>query len=411
MDAEIIASGTELLMGETQDTNSSYLSLRLPSVGLQVRKITIIGDDIKEYTEVLYKALENSSFIFTTGGLGPTKDDLTREVIASLVNEKPFVDNTQLEILKTFFTSRGTDMPEANIKQSWLIPSATAINNPNGTAPGWWVEKNDKFIIAMPGPPRELYPMWENEIKSKIVSKIHNEVLISRSYKTIGLSEARIDEMASPILGKDNPYVGIYAKEDGIHIRAIAKAKDQEHAYMLLKTIDSSIDQIFGSYVWGTDDELPEESLLKLLNSKNKTLGVMESCTSGTIANKITNIEGSSNSFKGGLVSYSDDTKIKFGINSQLIEKYSSISEEVCKEMAIKAKEMFSSDYGISTTGIAGNQKINGTLPGTVYIGIADKNRVISTNHLFPSNNRDAVKSRASTMAILSLIDFISDKL
>lgn len=411
MDAEIIASGTELLMGETQDTNSSFLSLRLPSVGLQVRKITIIGDDFEEYSEALRKAWEKSSFVFTTGGLGPTKDDLTREAIANLVNEKPSVNENQLKILRNFFAARNSDMPDTNIKQSWLIPSATAISNPNGTAPGWWVEKNNKFAIALPGPPRELYPMWENEIKPKLISILDNEVVMTRSYKTIGLSEARIDEMASPIIGKENPYVGIYAKEDGIHIRAIAKATDQDKALNILKNVDDSVEQIFGSYVWGTDDELPEESLLKILISKNKTLGLMESCTAGTIANKITNIDGSSNYFYGGLVSYSDNTKIQFGINEDSVKTFSSISEEVCKEMAIKAREIFNADYGISTTGIAGNQQIDGIIPGTVFIGIADGTDVKISKHLFPSNNRNAVKNRASTMAILSLIDFISESI
>tara|TARA_B100001142_G_C14322327_1_gene650920 strand:- start:1205 stop:2401 length:1197 start_codon:yes stop_codon:yes gene_type:complete len=398
-------------MGETQDTNSSFLSLRLPSVGLQVRKITIVGDDFEEYSEALRKAWEKSSFVFTTGGLGPTKDDLTREAIANLVNEKPSVDENQLKILRNFFAARNSDMPDTNIKQSWLIPSATAISNPNGTAPGWWVEKNNKFAIALPGPPRELYPMWENEIKPKLISILDNEVVMTRSYKTIGLSEARIDEMASPIIGKENPYVGIYAKEDGIHIRAIAKAKDQDKALDILKNVDDSVEQIFGSYVWGTDDELPEESLLKILISKNKTLGLMESCTAGTIANKITNIDGSSNYFYGGLVSYSDNTKIQFGINDDSVKTFSSISEEVCKEMAIKAREIFNADYGISTTGIAGNQQIDGIIPGTVFIGIADGTDVKISKHLFPSNNRNAVKNRASTMAILSLIDFISESI
>ena len=411
MDAEIIASGTELLMGETQDTNSSFLSLRLPSVGLHVRKITIVGDDFEEYSEALRKAWEKSSFVFTTGGLGPTKDDLTREAIANLVNEKPSVNENQLKILRNFFAARNSDMPDTNIKQSWLIPSATAISNPNGTAPGWWVEKNNKFAIALPGPPRELYPMWENEIKPKLISILDNEVVMTRSYKTIGLSEARIDEMASPIIGKENPYVGIYAKEDGIHIRAIAKATDQDKALNILKNVDDSVEQIFGSYVWGTDDELPEESLLKILISKNKTLGLMESCTAGTIANKITNIDGSSNYFYGGLVSYSDNTKIQFGINEDSVKTFSSISEEVCKEMAIKAREIFNADYGISTTGIAGNQQIDGIIPGTVFIGIADGTDVKISKHLFPSNNRNAVKNRASTMAILSLIDFISESI
>ena len=359
----------------------------------------------------LYTRLGKNHHSFSTGGLGPTKDDLTREAIADLVNEKPSVNEEQLKILKRFFSARNSDMPDTNIKQSWLIPSSTAIRNPNGTAPGWWVEKNNKFVIAMPGPPRELYPMWENEIKPKLLSLLDNEVVMTRSYKTIGLSEARIDEMASPILGSENPYVGIYAKEDGIHIRAIAKAKDQNKALDILKNIDNKVEHIFGSYVWGTDDELPEESLLKLLLSKKKTLCLMESCTAGTIANKITNIDGSSNSLHGGLVSYSDATKIQFGINEDSITKFTSISEQVCREMAIKAKDIFNADYGIATTGIAGNQQIEDIIPGTVFIGIADNSKVKVSKHLFPSNNRNAVKNRASTMAILSLIDFISENI
>ena len=199
MHAEIIASGTELLMGETQDTNSSYLGTRLPALGLELQQVSLVGDDPARYCEILERSFRRNAFTFTSGGLGPTQDDVTRESIAAVLKEEVYIDNDQEQWLVNLFQSRGQEMPSRNIKQAWLIPSAVAITNRMGTAPGWWVEKDGHVIVALPGPPRELHDMWEREIEPRIREKVRGSVILTKTIKTIGLSEALVDELATPV--------------------------------------------------------------------------------------------------------------------------------------------------------------------------------------------------------------------
>ncbi|MCL0044525.1 molybdopterin-binding protein, partial [Dehalococcoidia bacterium] len=302
MYAEIIASGTELLMGETQDTNSGYLASQLPSLGLELRQISLVGDDLNDYTEVLDRAWLRANFTFTTGGLGPTNDDVTREAIAQVLQEDIYIDNEQLDVLKSMFKSRGTEMPLRNIKQAGLIPSAYSIPNPLGTAPGWWVEKGNQVIIALPGPPRELEAMWTNEVAPRLKNRIKGSVVLTKTLKTTGLSEARVDEMAAPVLDNINPYVGVYAKPDGIHLRIISKASNEKEAVRLLNTVDKKLQVIFSTSIWGIDSDAAEDMVGKLLTKGNMTLATMESCTGGMLADTITNVSGSSNYYQGGFV-------------------------------------------------------------------------------------------------------------
>ncbi|MEE8442583.1 MAG: CinA family nicotinamide mononucleotide deamidase-related protein, partial [Dehalococcoidia bacterium] len=325
MYAEIIASGTELLMGEIQDTNSSYLASQLPPVGLEVRQIHLVGDDLEHYAEVLERAWKGNSYTFTTGGLGPTKDDVTREAIARVFGEDIYVDDASLEVLRNLFKSRGTEMPSHNIKQAALIPSATGIRNRMGTAPGWWAEKDGHVIVALPGPPRELQDMWEREIAPRLRERVQGNVVITRTIKTLGLSEAAVDEMASAVLAVENPYVGIYAKPDGIHLRIIARAPTQPQALGLIEPVEEQLRKAFQGNIWGTDDETAEESTGELLRQRGLTLATMESCTGGMLANFITNVPGSSAYYKGGIVSYTNELKIGSGVPADLIEKHGAV--------------------------------------------------------------------------------------
>ena len=403
MYAEIIASGTELLMGETQDTNSSWLASQLLPLGLGLRQVSLVGDDLKDFTEVLERSWRRNAYTFTTGGLGPTTDDVTREAIARVISEEVYVDQRQVEVLKNLFRSRGTDMPSPNIKQAWMIPSATAIPNRMGTAPGWWVEKNGHVIVALPGPPGELHDMWEREIVPRIRERVRGNVLLTRTIKTIGLSEGAVDEMASSLFGVENPYLGVYAKPDGIHLRVIARASTQEEAQSLILPVEIQLRSIFQDNIWGTDDETAQESVGQLLRQGGLTLATMESCTGGLLASAITDVPGSSYYFKGGVVSYTNELKIASGVPAELIEKHGAVSSEVAGAMAQAVRQSLGADLGIGVTGVAGPEELEGKPPGTVYIGVAHSGGCESSYQRFPANNRSLIKRRAVTTALLTL--------
>ena len=403
MYAEIIASGTELLMGELQDTNSSYLASQLPSLGLEVRQATLVGDDLEQYAEVLERAWQRTPFTFTTGGLGPTIDDLTRETIARVFQEDIYTDDGLLADLTDLFKSRGNDMPPRNIKQAGLIPSAIGIPNRMGTAPGWWAEKNGHVIVALPGPPRELHDMWEREVVPKLRERVRGNVVLTRTIKTIGLSEAIIDEMASPVLGAENPYVGIYARPDGIYLRIIARASTDAEALSLIGPAEEHLRAAFQDSIWGTDGETAEESVGTLLRQNGLTLATIESCTGGMLADTITDVPGSSKYFKGGIVSYTNELKVASGVPAELIEKHGAVSGQVAEAMAEAVRLRLRADFGIGITGVAGPEEMEGKPPGTVYIGMAHSSGHESSYHRFPANNRGLVKRRAVITALLAL--------
>ena len=403
MYAEIVASGTELLMGEIQDTNSSWLASQLPQLGLEVRQATLVGDDPERYVEVLRRSWQRNPYTFTTGGLGPTSDDVTREVISQVFSEETYVDPQQLEHLTSIFRSRGSEMPASNIKQAWLIPSASVIPNRMGTAPGWWAEKDDRVIIAMPGPPRELKDIWEREVAPKLRQRIEGNVVLTKTLKTIGLSEGAVDEMAAPVLASENPYVGVYAKPDGIHLRIISRGPDHTEANKLLLSVENRLRHIFTDSIWGTDEETAENSVGELLRRRGLTLATMESCTGGLLADSITNVAGSSGYFKGGIVSYTNELKIAHGVPASLIEEHGAVSAQVAETMAEAIRIELGADYGLGITGVAGPDPLEDKPPGTVYIGVASSGGKEAAYHRFPSTSRSLVKNRAVIMALLTL--------
>ena len=403
MHAEIIASGTELLMGELQDTNSSFLAAQLPSLGLDLLQITLVGDHLDQYAEVLERAWRRSPFTFTTGGLGPTKDDLTREAIARVFQEEIYIDGRQLEEVKNVFKARGTEMPPHNLKQAGLISGAVGIPNRRGTAPGWWVEKNGHAIVALPGPPNELQDMWEREIVPRLRERVKDNVVLSRTIKTIGLSEAVVDEMAGPLLGSENPYLGIYAKPDGIHLRMIARAATQLEALGVIRPVEEQLRAIFKDGIWGTDAETIEESVGALLRERGLTLATMESCTGGMLAGTVTDVPGSSNYFKGGVVSYTNALKIASGVPAELIEEHGAVSGQVAGAMAEAVRVRLGADLGIGITGVAGPEELEGKPPGTVYIVVAHSGGQDSSYHRFPPYNRSLVKRRSVMTALLAV--------
>ncbi len=397
--AEIISIGTELLRGEITDTNASYLASQLPLSGIDLYGISTVSDDKKQLCQVLNQALERSALVVTTGGLGPTEDDLTRESIAAVLGEEPAVDAELEQQLRAMFTRMAREMPPHNLKQAWLIPSAKPIPNPRGTAPGWWVEKGRKIIVALPGPPRELIPMWQNEVMPRLESSFPGRAILSRTIKTFALAEARVSEMVLSLFNSTNPSLGIYSKPDGIHLRLIAHG---ENAAQLLQTAEEQLEEILGSSIWGKDEATLEGVIGGWLRDRGLTLATMEDGTSGLLANMISSSPGSPEYYRGGLIACSDEMKATWGVPPQLIKEHGAISAEVAEAMAEAARERLSADFGLSTTGVVQPGNPEGTPPGLTYIGIADAQGKRSWQQNF-ARFRDEAGHREAIAALFRL--------
>ena len=408
MKAEIVSIGTELLMGELTDTNASFIASRLPPLGIDLQWVSQVGDNLDMLSETFARGLDRSDAIFTTGGLGPTQDDLTREAIAKCLGEEMTVEDALLEDLKGYFQGRGMDMPATNIKQATLIPSAKSIPNRRGTAPGWWVEKEGKLIVSMPGPPAEMQGIWAEEVVPRLRRLVRGEVILTRNIKTTGLSEGGLDEMVSRYLGKENPYLGIYAKSDGIHLRIIARASDETSARGLIQPVEDGLVSIVGPYIWGYDDETPEQALGLLLTERNLTLATMESCTGGLLASSITDVPGSSAYYLGGTMLYGNDPAIADVLVAKVIKKHGIASQESAEAMAQAARQHFKADIGIGVTGAVspeeeGNRPAASPEPwGTVHIAIAlDESVRHFPNRLPP--RRTTIRRRGASTALIEL--------
>jgi len=402
MKAEIISIGTELLLGDTVDTNSAYLAGQLPLLGLDLNFISMVGDNQGRLIETLKQAWQRSDIIITTGGLGPTQDDITREAIAEFLGEKLTIDHALVQQFEELFRYFKREMPPTNIKQASKIPSAEIVPNPRGTAPGWWVENDNRIIVTMPGPPREMELMWTKEIVPRLQKRLSGAVIVSKTLKTFGLTEAEVDERASPFLPFTNPTVGTYAKIDGIYLRITAKAQTEDNAKKLIIQRENEIRGILNDYIWGTDSDTLESIVGNLLSSKKLTLATMESYTGGYLANIITNVPSSSKYFVGGLVAYSESSRAAFGLDSQYIAKYGTVSLEICETMATVAREKLGTSVGVGLTGVLGPDEIEGQSIGTIFVSIDDGQRKHSFARNYPGS-RLQIKQRAVTAALFEL--------
>lgn len=402
MKAEILSTGTELLLGEIADTNSAYLASQLPALGIDLYWITLVGDNLGRLGESLRRAWERSEVILTTGGLGPTDGDLTREAIATMLGEELQVDPRLEKELREFFARRNLPMPPRNIKQATLIPSAQGLPNPRGTAPGWWVEREGKTIVAMPGPPWEMQYMWEKEVVLRLRQKLSGAIILTRTLKTLGLAEARVADMVSSLISSSNPTLGIYAKLDGIYLRLGAKAGSRKEAEEMLAQGEAHLRQILGEHIWGADDDSLESLVGKLLRAKGLTLASMESCTGGLLAATLSSSPESFAYYQGGLVVNSREMALNFGIISQLLERYGMVSPQIAEAMAARAREQLKAEVGVGITGVAGATEQEGQPPGRVFIAVDDGRNKWQHQGNYPPSPPE-VKRRAVTASLFGI--------
>jgi nicotinamide-nucleotide amidase len=402
MRSEIVSIGTELLMGQITDTNASWLAQQLPALGIDLFWVSAVGDNLGRLSEVLARALDRSDLVICTGGLGPTEDDLTREAIAQVLGEEIIQDPRLIEDLKAHFARRGGAMPERNLKQATRTASTQALPNPRGTAPGWWSERNGHVIVAMPGVPHEMRFMWETQALPRLRGLLGGVTIHSRILKVIGLGESAAEERIRHLLHAGNPTIGTYAKEDGIHLRVTAKADSLEQAKALVEDMENQLRAELGLHVYGADDDSLAGVAGQLLLERQLSLATMESCTGGLIANTITNEPGSSAYFKGGLVSYTNEAKVTFGVPAEIIREHGAVSPETALEMASAARRQLGASVGLSVTGVAGPSELEGKAPGTVHIGIDVDGQRQAISPFYP-----LVRIQMKRLTMLAALDLV----
>jgi nicotinamide-nucleotide amidase len=398
MKAEIIPVGTEILLGNIIDTNSSFLANQLPLLGIDLYFISTAGDNQKRLVDTLKRAWKRADLIITTGGLGPTQDDITREAIGELVNEKLKVDEKLWQELQALLRRYAGEIPQSNIRQATFIPSAQIIPNRMGTAPGWWVEKDDHIIIALPGPSDEMKMMWQEGILPKLEQRVTGEVILSRVIKTFRLAEAKVDELVAHLSKLSNPTLATYINPDGVYLRITAKAKKKAEAKRLISQSEEQIRNILSPYIWGVDDDTLGSVIGELLRAKNLSLATMESCTEGLLCSTIASSRESHTYFKGGLLVCCDEAKMACGVDASIMERYGKESIQVAKAMAETARRNLKTDIGI---GVGGNINPD-TNSGDAFIGLSSDKFEQTFTHML-RGNRSRMKQRVVYAALFDL--------
>ena len=401
MKAEIIPVGTEILLGNIIDTNSSFLANQLPLLGIDLYFISTVGDNQKRLVDTLKQAWQRADLIIITGGLGPTQDDITREAVGKLVGEELKIDEKLWqEILRWYseFSHYPGKIAQSHIKQAATIPSAQIIRNRIGTAPGWWVEKDDHIIIALPGPPGEMKLMWQEGILPKLKQRVSGEVILSRVIKTFQLGEPKVDELVAPLSKLSNPTLATYANPDGVYLRITAKAKGKTEAQRLISQSEEQIRNILSSHIWGVDDDTPGSVIGELLRAKSLSLATMESCTEGLLCNTIASGKESHTYFKGGLLVCCAEAKIACGVDISIIGQYGEESIQVAKVMAKAVRRSLKADIGMSVGGDINPHKDS----GDIFIGLSSDKFEQTFTHMLRGNPA-RIKQRAVYAALFDL--------
>ena len=407
MRAEIISCGTEILLGHITDTNATYLAQHLPPLGIDLYFVSTVGDNQERIVETLRRAWERSDLIIMTGGLGPTEDDLARESISTLLGEEMHVDPQLEKELRGKFAHMSMTMPERNVKQATLIPSAQALANPVGTAPGWWVEKDNHIIVAMPGVPREMYRMWEGEVQPRLTERVGGGVLFTRILRVTGMGESTVEEQLDGLIHNTNPTLATYAKTDAVDVRISAKMATREEAEKQVVDMEVKVRAILGNHVFGIDNDTLASVVGDLLQARNQTLGVMESLTGGLLSSALTDVKGSSSHFIGGLVTYSTDMKEWMGVPKETVDNYGAVSEQTARAMAHAVRERLGTTFGVGITGVAGPDLQEGKSVGTVHIAVEGPEGVVTSKGSGWRGNRQDNKRYAVLSALNLLRQFL----
>jgi nicotinamide-nucleotide amidase len=368
--AAVLSIGSELLRGDILDTNAAFLTRQLSQLGFHVQWVEQVGDELETLTQAVRRAIAAAQVVVCTGGLGPTQDDLTREAIAAAVEETMFSDPDLKIDLEARFAAMRRQIVESNFRQTQRIPSADALPNPNGTAPGWYVRKNGRIIVALPGPPGEMEPMWRDAAEPRLAALL-TSATARRALMTFGIGESMLEHRISEIIGRQSDViVATYAKSSGVEVHVTAHSRSLAEAQALVDDTEREIRRRLGMAVYGVGGETLSSVVGQALQRRGLTLAVMESATGGELASMITDNPGSSVYFLGGIVAYTRPLKEAYGVAAEVIERHGIISREVARAMAAAARRQTGALVGIGVTGVAGTAAVEGKPPGTCFLAV-----------------------------------------
>lgn len=406
MRAEIIAVGTELLLGQIVNTNAQFLSEELAKLGINVYYHTVVGDNRSRLKEVIRQAETRSDILIFSGGLGPTEDDLTRETVSEVTGVLLKQHQPSLSALESFFARRGRQMTDNNRKQAFAFTGGIVFHNENGTAPGLAVKVNSCHYVLLPGPPRELKPLFQKHVRSYLQRLLPcEEVVHSRVLRFFGIGESQLEtDIFDLIQEQGNPTIAPLAKEGEVSLRLTACASDLQQAEALIDGTEDKICRRVGRHLYGYDDVSLAEVVVNRLIDSGKTLAVAESCTGGLMANMVASIPGSRTAFLGGIVCYSVKSKQDWlGISDVVIREHGTVSEQTAKHLAESVQQRISSDYGIGITGVAGPDAAEGKAVGLVYISLALPGKPTVVRQLQLSGVRHTIQAHAAKQALFLL--------
>jgi len=401
---ELIAVGTELLLGNIANTDGQFLSEELSALGLNVHYHSVVGDNPERLAQVVEHAKTRADIIITTGGLGPTYDDLTKTVLAECFGKKLVMDEHSAARIRKFFRKMGREMTENNLQQAMLPEGCTVLKNDWGTAPGCAFEAEGKHVIMLPGPPRECMPLFKSAAVPYL-KQLSEGVILSHSLKIFGMGESAVESLLRDTMNElTNPTLAPYAKTGEVELRITAKADTEEEAETLIAPVEQQVRGVLGDLIYGKDEPSLEAAVVKLLKGKGLTLGCAESCTGGLFGKRVTDVPGASEVFKGGVISYTNEVKTALlGVPAQLLEEKGAVCAEVAQAMALGARKALNCDLAISFTGVAGpGSDDRGNPEGLVYAALVYGDEVW-VRKLGGWRDRDRIR----TMAVSNGLDMV----
>lgn len=404
MNAELISAGTELLLGEIVDTNAAYVSQKLAEIGVDVYYRHTVGDNLGRLVEVLRHAFQRSDVVIITGGLGPTQDDITREAIAEATSRPLFRSPEAVATLRAFFAARGRVPTDSNFRQADLPQGGAHLENSCGTAPGIRLEHEQGVVFALPGPPVELKPMFENAVIPYLLEALgaRHERLYTRTLLLCDIGESNVADILGDIIGEQtDPTIALYASPAQVRVRMATKAADEQAAQERLAATEQLVRERLGEHVWGVDDDTMESAIGRLLCERGASLAVAESCTGGLLASRITDVPGSSDYFRGCVVAYHNEIKMRvLGVPESILQEHGAVSEQCAEAMVQGVRSALAADYAVATTGIAGPGGGTEQKPvGLVYVGVGDETGTHVESFNWPGS-RAQFKSRVTQIAL-----------
>ncbi|MBB5178872.1 nicotinamide-nucleotide amidase [Planomicrobium koreense] len=406
MNAEIIAVGSELLLGQITNSNARFISSNLAELGINVYYHTVVGDNPDRLKSVIEIAEQRADLIIFTGGLGPTKDDLTKSTIAEHLNTSLEMDQVALDSIVAYFERAGRTMTYNNNKQALVLKDSEVLENHHGMAPGMLYKSGEHVYILLPGPPKEMEPMFQFEAKPKLARMLNKEdVILSHVLRFYGIGEAELEDRIQDLLEKQtNPTIAPLASDSEVTLRITAKTGTEEQAWELINGAKKEILEIVGDYLYGYDDDSLASKTVELLREQHKTISAAESLTAGLFQAELAAIPGVSKALKGGVIAYNEEMKIKqLGISADLLAQYGVVSEETAIAMAEAVRSKFGTDISVSLTGAAGPDAHGEQPAGTVWIGISDENGA-KAYRLQLSGMRNSNRLRAVKLALYYVI-------